>query len=138
MTLPTWLRKGAAEAERILRVQPGLAAAYLYGSALRSPRHRDVDIALLYRFSAPRPSDRQLAQTALALDKAFGSETDLQILSELPDPVCFRVIGEGARFLTLDPLTAVRFQSETLIRFLDFKPAYDFHTEKILARTSLG
>ena len=122
----------------VLASEAGLAGAYLYGSALRIRNNRDVDIALLYGPSRRRPADSRLEKIASALDKAFGKETDIHLVSELPDPVLFRVIREGARLFAADRLAVVRFESETMIRFLDFKSSYDFLTERILMRSSHG
>lgn len=136
--IPPWLRQKVVRAKRVLARQSGLAAAYVYGSSLRTPRYRDVDVALLLRPSVRRPADSRLEAVALDLDKAFGAQTDLHLLDELPDPVRHRVLRDGVRILTPDPLAAVRFESETLIRFLDFKPAFDKLTDRILRRSGLG
>ncbi len=138
MKLPPWLRKGAARAELVLKRLPVLAAAYIYGSALKTPAHRDVDVALLLRPSRRRPADSRLAAIALDLDKAFGTETDLRLLDQLPDPVRHRVIRDGVRLVTPDPLCAIRFESETFIRYLDFKPVFDRLNDCILRRASRG
>lgn len=84
--------------------EPGLAAVYVYGSALRDPRYRDVDVALLVRPSKRRPPASRLEAIALELDKAFAAETDLHLLDELPDPIRHRVIRGGVRVMTLDRL----------------------------------
>lgn len=136
--VPSWLEKGVARAKRILAREPALAAVYLYGSALKTPRYGDVDVAFLMGPSRRRPADSRLNAIALELDKAFGAQTDVHLLNELPDPLRHRVIRDGLRILTLDPLAAIRFESETLIRFLDFKPTFEFLTDRILSRGGRG
>lgn len=138
MQIPDWLVRDARRAKRILASEPGLAVAYLYGSSLKTKAYRDVDIALLYRVSVRNPAGERLQRLASRLDKIFGRETDLHIISELPDPLRFRIVKEGVRLLARDPLAAVRFESETLIRFLDFKPAYDALTQRVLERSAHG
>lgn len=132
--LRRWLALPAARARRELRGERGLAAAYLFGSALARSDFGDVDIALLYSPRARRPGSARLSALALRLDKALRAETDLTLIDDLPDPLRFRVVSEGLRFLTVDRLAAVRFESETLVRFLDFKPAYDRLGARILSR----
>jgi predicted nucleotidyltransferase len=111
-----------------------LAAAYLFGSSLSRSDYNDIDVALVFSEGARAPAERELAEIALALDKAFHAETDLHLATDLPDAILFRVVRDGVRFLTLDPLAAVRFEADTLTRFLDFKPAYDWLTSRILQR----
>ncbi len=132
--IPVWLKPGILRARRALSRETGLAAAYLYGSALGRRDFEDVDVALLYASGARTPGQSRLSGLALSLDKAFQAETDLHAADELPDALRFRVVRDGVRFLTLDRLAAVRFESETLIRFLDFKPAYDRLNASVLAR----
>ena len=131
---PARLRGALARARGVLLRESRLAAAYLYGSALKGPGNRDVDVALLYRPAGRGPSPRALSELALRLDKAFGAETDLHLLSELPDPVRFRVVRDGVRILARDSLFAVRFEAGTMSRFLDFRPTYAFHTARVLGR----
>jgi hypothetical protein len=132
--IPSWLRAPAARARRVLRGVPGLAAAYIFGSSLTRRDFRDVDIALLMAPRATGPSDSRLNRLAVDLDGAFRAETDLHLCGRLPDPLLYRVVCEGARLATLDRLAAVRFETDTLIRFLDFKPAHDWLADRVLER----
>lgn len=132
--IPSWLKTGASRARRVLSRQPGLAAAYLFGSALRSRHFRDVDVALLFASRSREPGPARMTELALGLDKSFKAETDLHLLSGLPEPVRFRVVRDGARFLTLDRLASSRFETDTLNLFLDFKPTFDRLAAGVLAR----
>lgn len=133
--LPAWMKVKVGRARRLLAPQRWVAAAYLYGSSLRTHRFEDVDLALLPLPRAKLPGSGAMTALALSLDKAFSAETDLHLVCDLVDPLRFRIVREGRRFFTRDGLSAVRFESETLIRFLDFKPSFDRLTERILRRS---
>ncbi len=131
---PPWLKDALARALRVLSQERWLAAAYLYGSSLRTRHFEDVDLAFVPRPKIRPPNSSELCALALKLDRTFQAETDCHLSTDLPDSILFRIVREGYRFLTRDELAAVRFESQTLIHFLDFKPTYDYLNNNILER----
>lgn len=103
-----------------------LAAAYLFGSQARGRAAglSDVDVAVLLDVSID-PEERlslQLELIAAAARALRSSRLDLVILDDAPVLLRHRVLRDGERLLERDRARLVRFETETILEYLDTKP----------------
>jgi predicted nucleotidyltransferase len=101
---------------------PSLLAVYLFGSIAAGRRGplSDIDVAVL---AGPTGSRECLGQFADALCRALRTERlDVVSLNEAPPPLAYRVIRDGRLILCRDERARELFESDTIMRYLDFKP----------------
>lgn len=99
---------------------------YLFGSvsAERCGPLSDVDVAVLL---TPSPSSTELCgQLQDALCRALNSDrVDLVSLADAPSSLAYRVIRDGRCVFCRDRGARETFESDTVMRYLDFKPVRD-------------
>jgi len=103
-----------------------LAVAYLFGSQAqgRAAGLSDVDVAVLLDLSID-PEERlslQLELIAVAARTLRSSRLDLVILDDAPVLLRHRVVRDGERLLERDRARRVRFETATILEYLDTKP----------------
>jgi uncharacterized protein len=117
---------------RVLRRYPDVAAGYLFGSAARGEARpgSDLDVGLVYRGARSRERHGRIApELAAELGKATGFELVDVVDLEAQGPIfCHLVLCDGARVYEGDPDRRVDFESESVIRALDFRPTYEIAT----------
>ncbi|HFD40587.1 MAG TPA: nucleotidyltransferase domain-containing protein [Anaerolineae bacterium] len=100
--------------------------AYLFGSQATGQAGplSDVDIAVLLPPGTPasRWSAIQLALTNDLIDLLGCNQVDVVVLNRAPPLLADRVVRYGQVLFESDPLQRVRFETETLRRYLDTKP----------------
>ncbi len=100
--------------------------AYLFGSQARgeSGRLSDVDIAVLISSQVPEGEwgDIQLVLISELMGLLRRNDIDLLILNRATPLLADRAIRYGNPIYEPDPLTRVRFETETLRRYLDTRP----------------
>ena len=112
--------------EEALEQVPDIAAAYLYGSAVRAQRTplSDVDVALVAGSELRDEARGDLLRAALVAlaRRRRGVTFDVRFLDELPAAIAGRVVGEGVLVFERD--AARRVQAEVRARMLyhDFLP----------------
>jgi uncharacterized protein len=109
---------------------PDVAAAWLFGSEARGEAgpSSDVDIGLLFRRrgATAATQDRDLRAMAAHLEPfAPGRPIDLVVLEPQGPIFCHRVLSEGRLVYDADPDRRVDFESDTFVRYADFRPTYE-------------
>jgi predicted nucleotidyltransferase len=117
--------------------EPHLAAGWLFGSAARGELRDDSDIDVAVLFV---PGSSRSERTAVIADLASRLEAvvaprslDLIDLEQQGSVFVHRVLSEGKRIVVNDEERRVDFESDALVRYLDFKPTWD-----IAAREQVG
>ncbi|MBT3192958.1 MAG: nucleotidyltransferase domain-containing protein [Verrucomicrobia bacterium] len=99
---------------------------YLFGSACTGRRGplSDIDVAVLLSASPSRRAMEGDVQDALC--RALHTDrVDLISLADSPSPLSYRVIREGRCIHCSDRKMREAFESDTVMRYLDFKPIRD-------------
>ena len=105
---------------------PGVVAAYLFGSLARGTAGplSDVDVALL--ISDAREADAICERTMDALCRRLRTaRVEVISLSAAPLPLRYRVVRDGALVACRDAAAVERFVTDTVLQYLDFKPLRD-------------
>jgi predicted nucleotidyltransferase len=108
---------------------PEIVAAYLFGSAVTGRKNpmSDVDVAILLQ--EPTPLRRELSisfHIMSAVQETFHREGDVKVLNRITDlPFLHEVLSKGKLVYERDPAVHRAFVAETVIAYLDFKPAYE-------------
>jgi predicted nucleotidyltransferase len=128
--VPEDLRGVASTIARALEPHPEVAAGYLFGSVARG-EHRpesdlDVGIVFMQRGDTARDHLDALAEMAARLEGTAGRrDVDLIVLESQGPIFCHRVLSEGVLVYERDAERRVDFESDTIVRALDFRPTYD-------------
>jgi predicted nucleotidyltransferase len=115
----------AGRIQQVLEEEPAVAVAYLFGSVAegRAGPLSDVDVGVLFRASADGGAEGRLLDR---LVEALGTEkVDLVLLAHAPIPLRFRAVREGRVLLSRDAVMRERFEVDSVMRYLDFKPLRD-------------
>lgn len=115
---------------RILADYPEVAAAYLFGSAARGTMgpDSDVDLGLVMRdrrWTALDAYDRLADLASRAEAAAPGRMIDVVVLDPQGPLLRYAVVRDGVCIYEADRTRRIDFESETLSRYLDFKPMWD-------------
>jgi predicted nucleotidyltransferase len=121
----------------VLGGEPGVAAAYVFGSAARGQRTplSDIDVAVLPDPGLDEDARRHL-QRRLILElgrRLAGVPVDVRFLDELPIAIAGRVLAEGVRIVDTDPALRVRAEVSIRMRYHDFQSFERVGTEEGLA-----
>ena len=109
-----------------LAAEPGIVAAYLFGSFVRGAAGplSDLDVALLVRETREGGAVRE--RTMDALCRRLGtSHVDVVLLGDAPMPLRYRVVRDGSLVVCRDGAMLERFVADTVLQYLDFKPLRD-------------
>ena len=104
---------------------PEIAAAWLFGSEARGEArpNSDIDIALLFekRGTAALDVYERLSRIAAQLENvAPGRRIDLVLIEQQGPIFQHRVLDEGRLVHDANPRRRVDFESDAMVRFLDF------------------
>jgi predicted nucleotidyltransferase len=122
-----------ALAERVRAVVarfPDIAAAWLFGSALRGQLRpdSDVDVAILFREPGTTAvhAYRQILDLASQLEAATAPHVpDVVVLEDQGPIFAHRVLLEGRRVHEADRDRRIDFEWKTSVRALDFRPTWE-------------
>ncbi|HET9955203.1 MAG TPA: nucleotidyltransferase domain-containing protein [Polyangiaceae bacterium] len=108
---------------------PEIAAAWLFGSEARGDAGptSDIDIALLFekRGTTALQAYELLGRLAAQLERvAPGRGIDLVLIEQQGPVFQHRVLEEGRLVYDGDPRRRVDFESDAMVRFLDFEPSH--------------
>ncbi len=108
---------------------PEIVAAYLFGSVVTGKINpmSDVDVALLLQEQTPFRRELSIAFDVMSyVQKIFHREGDVKVLNRIKDlPFLHEVLSKGKLIYERDPGIHRSFVAETVIAYLDFKPAYE-------------
>jgi len=108
---------------RVVGEEDDVALAYLFGSAAtgRLGPLSDVDLGVL--LSGQGAPETTLGRLMDALCRALKTDrVDLVHLNSAPHPLTYRVAKYGKLLKCTDRKLRERFESEAVLRYLDFKP----------------
>lgn len=100
--------------------------AYIFGSTARDRRGplSDIDVAVYIDPLEQAGDEMGLLNDDLC--RALKTDrVDLVSLTEAPPSLSYRVIRDGKCVLCRNPRIKERFESDTVMRYLDFKPVRD-------------
>ena len=113
----------------VLAAQPKVAVAWLFGSAARGSMRpdSDVDVAVVFDHSLPAGEREQLlVDLSSRLESATAPHPIEVIALEEQGPVLVhRALQDGKRIVVNDEERRVDFESDALVRYLDWKPTWD-------------
>jgi predicted nucleotidyltransferase len=108
---------------RTLADEPHLRWAYLFGSAVRGPRYRDVDVAVMPASSMPA-GGVAWGPIVARLEAAVRTRVDLVDLQTRHLPLVGPMLEGRVVVLDRDPAARHAWEAETTSRWLDFRPAF--------------
>lgn len=124
--MPKVTREEAETAIReVLASRPWIAVAYLFGSVAQDLAGPLSDVDIGYVAAGVRNPDaegRLLDELVLRLRR---EDVDLVDLQRAPFALRFRAVRHGRVLICRDEVTRVRFEVESVLRYLDFKPLRD-------------
>lgn len=120
-----------------LAQQPAIVLAYLFGSVARGQATplSDIDIAILLDASL---DEAQRLNThldiAVAVAELLGEKAQVTLLNNAPPFLAYNVIRDGILLYKRTEAERVAFVVRTMKLYFDFKPALEFHQQKLLER----
>lgn len=128
-----------AEVRERLATEPGIHAAYLFGSRSRGrPRpDSDLDVALLL---APEvdAGPVQLRVMELLEGAAGSAPIDVVVLNEAPAALGYRVLRDGVLLIDNDHRARIEHWVRTVDSYLDMEPARRVLSEGLAHRLAEG
>lgn len=114
----------------LLSAEPELAAVYLFGSFARGTAGAasDVDLGVVFRRrgEGARQHYRSIADLVSRLEGVtFPHPVDVVALEDQGPIFCHRVLLDGRLIHEAVPERRVDFESDTIVRALDFRPTYE-------------
>lgn len=108
----------------VLQDQPGIAAAYLFGSTARGDARpgSDIDVAVLFRQKPAARLDGPRFVLEGDLERRLGRPVDLVVLNEAPVDLRIRVLRDGRLILDSDPSARIAFEVRTRNEAFDLAP----------------
>lgn len=106
----------------VLSTDARLAWAYVFGSAARGEKHRDVDIAVM-------PEDgllvslTELGRLQIDLSRAAGTDVDVVDLRRAPLPLLGSMVRDRIVVVDRRPHERHDWEARSHSRWLDFEPA---------------
>jgi len=112
-----------AKIERVLKAEPAVAAAYIFGSfgTDRFNSDSDIDIGVLYAKMPGKTFDKAYFELKGKLEEAVGNEVDLVILNSSSPILCMQVLKHGRKIFEKDTRTANEFFVRTVGSYADLK-----------------
>lgn len=125
-----------SKVEEILRREPVVLFAYLYGSFVTGDGFNDIDLAVWVDETILKDKseifDYQL-DLALKVERELRPfPVDVTVLNSASLPLRFRVVSEGDLILSRDEPQRIEFESRTRSLFFGFLPHLEFYYEKLL------
>jgi predicted nucleotidyltransferase len=120
----------------IFRQYPAIAAVYLFGSVSRGTAWEgsDLDLGLLLDRNEPEdPRHRFLGDLAAQLQAvAAARPIDLVVLNAQGPVFCHQVMLDGRLIYESNRERRIDFESDTIVRALDFRPTLEIATRGYL------
>jgi hypothetical protein len=114
--------------------QPGVVAAYLFGSVAegRADRLSDVDMAVLFdrELEAEEMVERQLGFMT-DLEEYTQAQVQVVALNQAPPLLAYQVVRHGILLYERNRDERIDFEVRTRKIYFDLKPRLDFHTRAL-------
>ena len=113
-----------------------IEVGYVFGSFLRT-EFEDIDIALLISKSSPPYKAMKFAmKVGREIERAlkYNFEIDVKILTTSPIYFQYEVIKNGEIVFCRDKAKWIRYETEVLSNYLDYKDTLDWIDKKLLVR----
>jgi predicted nucleotidyltransferase len=113
------LREAVAQAD-----EPGLVAAWLFGSRARGDARADsdADIALLYSTPPAATLEALPEAVASAVEGALHADADVVVLNTVSPDLIHRVLRDGVLLMDRDPAQRIRFEVRARNEYFDLLP----------------
>ena len=116
-----------------------LVAAYLFGSQARgaSGPLSDVDVAVLASESLAGKGarfDLRLRLTNALISMLQVNQVDVVVLNDAPLLLQHRVLRDGLVLFCRDELARVRYETQAILKYLDFQHIEHMHNEALMRR----
>ena len=140
--LPVELLPYHRAAADVFATSDDVCLAVLYGSHARGQAGplSDVDVVVLLErsFDSEHYFDRRLEIIGRLMQVLNTNEVDVIILNQAPLALQYRVARDGIVLYSRHHDHLIEFVSQTVSRYLDFKPVIERHERAILARARQG
>ena len=140
--LPSELLPYQRAVANIFATSDDTCLAVLYGSQARGQAGplSDIDVAVLLErsFDPEHYFDRRLDIIGRLMQVLNTNEVDVVILNQAPLALQYRVVRDGIVLYSRHHDHMIEFVSQTVTRYLDFKPVVERHERAILARARQG
>ena len=134
-------RKTLAQLIKVLKREPDVVLAYLFGSRARGAAGggSDWDVAVLTTRGRQHVQRRQ-AELAHLLGGVLGTgaAVDVVILNRASPELCYAVISEGQSIVATDEAVRVDFEAATLARYGDYLPFLRAQRRQVVERDEHG
>ena len=134
---PSTRYAGRVEALLVSRLarQPGLVAAYLFGSQGRreATASSDVDVAIWLE-QTPQSFDEYPFDLVADLEQALGKPVDLVVLNAAPSDLVHRVLSDGVLLIENNRSARVRFEVRSRNDYFDMLPIRNLYRRRVGAQ----
>lgn len=121
----------------VLRQEPSVAYAIVFGSSARGTSHRNSDLDVAVGLTR-RLDVRQLGDLIGRLESASGCPVDLVSMDEASIALAYRIFRDGVVIFERDRPALVERKARAVLEYLDFKPIEDICTRGVLAAAKRG
>ncbi len=113
-----------ATLRRLLAPDPGVVAAYLYGSRARGEERptSDVDLGVLFAETPAPKLDNAASRLESRLELALGLVVQVTVINTAPPDLVHRVFRDGVILRDADPGRRIRFEVAARNRYFDLLP----------------
>jgi uncharacterized protein len=121
--------------ERLER-EPGLVAAYLFGSRARGTAGEasDIDVGILLE-STPRSFADTPLELAGELETLLGKRVDIAIMNAAPPDLLHRILRDGQVLIDRDRSRRIRFEVHARNQYFDTQRLRDAYRRAARARS---
>ncbi len=120
--------------EAVLRADPRIAYAMLFGSRATGTARTDSDVDVAIGLAGGQPLELvALGALAADLEAAAGSPVDLVLLDEAPPGLAYRVFRDGRPIFVRDPQALNARRARAILEYLDFRPIEELCERGVLA-----
>lgn len=110
-----------AAVRRLLAEEPDVRWAYVFGSAVRGGRYRDVDVAVM---PTTQVTLAGMGAWIARLEEAVGCKVDLVDLTAAELPFVGPMLRERTLVVDRDPAARHAWEAAITSRWLDFEPSF--------------
>jgi len=118
----------------ILRAEPRIGYAVLFGSVARGTSHTASDIDVAIGVAADVAFDhRALGRLVTRLESAAGRPVDVVVVREAPCPLAFRIFRDGRLLFERDHRLLADDRARAALEYFDFRPFETLGARGVLA-----